>query len=795
MGDLSLRHLPDLSDFSASADLSDASFQIPRAANTADDLLADDPMDFFANDALATPAAPPRSPAQPPLTLADLTPRSKPVRSSLRPRPGITTPYKAIVASGLSVALSEDISPCHQQDPSFQIPSYSENGDDLLVADDGQIFFQDGPSLDVLPTRAHGPLTLSQLSPAPRFMPPLPSASHSGPLLRSPNVQSPTFAAHDNMQVENEPDNIAPELHAMSSAVIHNIPTIAAAVDTTCSTVSSLGQSAEKGIVKAHPTCHAERKKKLTGGDKAKRKKVTPAAAITKPAKLKSSTVSLARRISMGGKTSVRGMRHKPLLAPSTTILTDVKPARTGGLADMLLSFGQKLIASAVGPDHNRAADAVTGIANSAVLGEDDPASIAPNRHSGVKPDADEGRDLRAVFGPSYSASPREPGDYNASSATLASGSGIAAGAPTDDLDQRATEPQVEQTECLLPMRRSIKRAGSPAREPPAQQRKRPKTTSGHPAPPSKESAPRKPTLQPSRSKNAPAPASSTNAARARRIASASASSTNLYTKAKVAQKPDAAAPMSLSLSGPDMKGIGAQARGPVRGKIPDGDSGAHAVLSKSGGGRSGDASRSQKENLADTEERQPPEHRDGQTSRDRPMRAVTSVDRPPTILPSAKPTRPLEFRFATSTRLEARKAELEKSASGSSMGTSTNSHAMSLRRSKAHTAAHPIPDFKALHALQESMLAQRRAEITPVVPLPIELSTEARSHERERYEEARHAREAELEKQREERRRQQELEEEQEIKELRRRAVPKANEVPEWYAFAPKKSKADIGN
>ena len=49
-----------------------------------------------------------------------------------------------------------------------------------------------------------------------------------------------------------------------------------------------------------------------------------------------------------------------------------------------------------------------------------------------------------------------------------------------------------------------------------------------------------------------------------------------------------------------------------------------------------------------------------------------------------------------------------------------------------------------------------------------------------------------ELERQAEERRRQRELEEEAEVRELRRRAVPKANEVPEWYAFAPKKAKAD---
>lgn len=146
------------------------------------------------------------------------------------------------------------------------------------------------------------------------------------------------------------------------------------------------------------------------------------------------------------------------------------------------------------------------------------------------------------------------------------------------------------------------------------------------------------------------------------------------------------------------------------------------------------------------------------------------------------KPTKPKEFQFATSSRLQARsgKPELDKSTGGGG----------SLRRS--HANVHPIPDFKALHAAQESVLAQKRAEIQVTKPVEFGLATVNRAQERERYEEQRRARERELERQAEERRRQRELEEEAEIRELRRRAVPKANEVPEWYAFAPKKSKAD---
>ncbi|KAH9854272.1 hypothetical protein C2E23DRAFT_817962 [Lenzites betulinus] len=817
MADLSLRHLPDLSDASVSADFSDVSFQIPRVADSADDLLADETMDLLANDTLTTPAPPSRPPVQPPLTLADLTPRSKPARFSFRPRPGITTPYKATVASGLAVALSEDMSPLHHQDPSFRIPACSANDADLLLAEDGNNFLQEGPSLDSLPSRAHSPLTLSQLSPAQsRLMQLRPSASPSSPPLRPSHAQSPPSVANDSIQVQEEPGNNAPESHAIASPATHVMPTAAGPIQAAPADQSSLGPPAEKGIVKGPPSHPAERKKKLPGGDKAKRKKVASAAAITKSAKLNPSTISLARRMSLAGKTSVPGMRRRPLLAPSpavstgtrgrrvegaarptaSAVRTTVKPARTGGLADTLLSFGQKLMASTADLDHKGAADMVTGIGNSAVPGEFVPAPIALDRHPGARPDVS--REPQAILSPSYPVSPLRVGDHSAPSTTLASGSCSPAGAPTS-LDQRPTEPQVAHLECPpSPMRRSIKRAGSPACDPPQQQRKRAKATSGQATPPSEESVPRKPTLQPSRSRNAPAAVASTAAPRARRVVSASASNANLRAKVKEAQKVDAVPPKLPSRNGPGKVGIGAKSKGSAKGEIPDGDSGAHADPSTSGGGKSRDASRSQKENLSDTKGRQASEHRDGQAFSAKTMRPASSVGGPSTNLFSAKPTRPVEFQFATSTRLEARKAELEKSTSVSSMSTSmststsTNSHGMSLRRSKASAT---IPDFKALHALQESMLAQRRAEITPVVPLPIELSTEARSHERERYEEARRAREAELERQREERRRQQELEEEQEIKELRRRAVPKANEVPEWYAFAPKKSKAETGS
>ncbi|KAI0354659.1 hypothetical protein OH77DRAFT_1425745 [Trametes cingulata] len=824
MGEISLRHIPDLSDASAVGDFSDASFQIPRAVGNADDLLlADDTMDFFngVNDTLSTPAPPSKPAVQPPLTLAELTPRSKPMRaavarSSLRPRPGVATPYKAVVASELSAALSEDLSPFRNQDPSFQIPPPQANGEDLLLAVDGVCFLEEQVSTpECTAPRAPSPLTLSQLTPGPsKRMPPPSSVSPVEPTLQSPALQS----------LECVPDDDRNMIGGSEVNTTVSLATASTATDSAAAPSQPIGGSAGKGDqspveppadtgkAKELPAAKlAERQKKLPGGDKVKRKRVTPAAAVTKPAKLKPLTASLARRASNAGSKFVPGMRRRPLLgvtaatskastsirrlgstAQSTTpaIRTDVKPTRTGGLADTLMSFGRQLMASAASPEQHGEACAESGAATASVPEATAPAPIAIDHPSDARPVNDQVE--KAVAEPSYLSlsqlSPRRDRGGE-SSATLASGSHGPREAPASVLNQLSAEPQVSEVERPpSPMRRSIKRAGSPSCEPQGHQRKRSKTTSGHSAPTSsKECAPRKPALQPSRARNVPAAASTAGAGRARRVVSASASSANLRAKADDVRKLGIAHSRSHSRSGPGGEVGEAKTRGPGRGQVLDGENGVH-VLAISEGGRSGDASDSQRENTPDAQERQTYEHRDGQAS----SRGPSTADRPPLNLPSAKPTRPVEFQFATSTRIEGRKADLEKSHGSSSSSGSTNG--ASLRRSKAH-AAHPIPDFKALHAMQQSVLAQRKAEIVPVVPMPIELSTEARAREREKFEEARRAREAELERQREERRRQQELEEEREIKELRKRAVPKANEVPEWYAFAPKKSKTGTGN
>ncbi|KAI0059420.1 hypothetical protein BV25DRAFT_1828938 [Artomyces pyxidatus] len=145
---------------------------------------------------------------------------------------------------------------------------------------------------------------------------------------------------------------------------------------------------------------------------------------------------------------------------------------------------------------------------------------------------------------------------------------------------------------------------------------------------------------------------------------------------------------------------------------------------------------------------------------------------------PSAKPTKPIGFRFELDARLEARRLEFQEKVNAA------------FRRPEPHQPL-PVPDFQALHAAEADLAAARKQHVVPFVPAPpLELATEARIKEREKFDAARRAREREIELQKEERLRLQAAAEEREIRELRRLAVPKAHEVPEWYATAPKRKR-----
>ena len=77
------------------------------------------------------------------------------------------------------------------------------------------------------------------------------------------------------------------------------------------------------------------------------------------------------------------------------------------------------------------------------------------------------------------------------------------------------------------------------------------------------------------------------------------------------------------------------------------------------------------------------------------------------------------------------------------------------------------------------------------VVPEGFKFSTEQRAREREKFDEAVRVKQREKERRLEEERAAKAVEEEREVKEMRKRAVPKANEIPEWYATMPRRKAA----
>ncbi|KAK2462893.1 hypothetical protein APHAL10511_005091 [Amanita phalloides] len=111
------------------------------------------------------------------------------------------------------------------------------------------------------------------------------------------------------------------------------------------------------------------------------------------------------------------------------------------------------------------------------------------------------------------------------------------------------------------------------------------------------------------------------------------------------------------------------------------------------------------------------------------------------------------------------------------------------MTRSRFQYAHHkPVPDYTSQHTLLESSRARRKENIAPVVPMAFELHTDARARERERFDAMAKERERGMEREREAKRREREEKDEREVREMRRRAVPKAHVVPDWYKKAPRR-------
>jgi len=87
--------------------------------------------------------------------------------------------------------------------------------------------------------------------------------------------------------------------------------------------------------------------------------------------------------------------------------------------------------------------------------------------------------------------------------------------------------------------------------------------------------------------------------------------------------------------------------------------------------------------------------------------------------------------------------------------------------------------------------IGRSKRRIPLIVPEAFRFSTEQRAKEREKFDEGVRVKQKEKERQSEEERAARAVEEEREVKEMRKRAVPKANTIPGWYATAPKRKTA----
>ena len=227
--------------------------------------------------------------------------------------------------------------------------------------------------------------------------------------------------------------------------------------------------------------------------------------------------------------------------------------------------------------------------------------------------------------------SPRKPNDSRTISTTPDSSSASEA----DTASQLPSQSITPSERPSSPMRRSIKRAGSPVG--PAHGLKRSKTAT-EPSEPSshKELNHRKPALQPSRTRNAPAAtATSATSVKPRRVVSVTSAGAraNRAQNADIPRKAGAssARPRTRALSTSVPGGEAATAAARSKAPRPEGSSqNGHGIASTSSSGRSGQQlTSSQKENVSAMEGCLTEEQKSGRptsSAADRPVRSHFSV-------------------------------------------------------------------------------------------------------------------------------------------------------------------------
>ncbi|KAJ6468510.1 hypothetical protein C8R47DRAFT_1151493 [Mycena vitilis] len=171
--------------------------------------------------------------------------------------------------------------------------------------------------------------------------------------------------------------------------------------------------------------------------------------------------------------------------------------------------------------------------------------------------------------------------------------------------------------------------------------------------------------------------------------------------------------------------------------------------------------------------------------SQDKAKRAVSVASSSSSLgKNTATTTAPVEFNFQIGAGVGGSQNRGQGHGRGQGMG--------QMLQGETHTGPKPyaIPDFAALHASQAAQSKLRRSQRAPTVPVPIAFCTDMRVRERGAFDERVRENEREAEAAKEARRRQEEEEEAREVKEMRKRAIPKAHEVPGWYREAPKRER-----
>ncbi|KAF9447839.1 hypothetical protein P691DRAFT_793133 [Macrolepiota fuliginosa MF-IS2] len=173
-----------------------------------------------------------------------------------------------------------------------------------------------------------------------------------------------------------------------------------------------------------------------------------------------------------------------------------------------------------------------------------------------------------------------------------------------------------------------------------------------------------------------------------------------------------------------------------------------------------------------------------GLNSGDAEEKSSTDEHKRSNVTYPASTTRPVEFKFASDLRIQARKGDGERMTRSASSLSGSSSDIGTSRRTR------PIPNYQVIHTTQDAELAHRKENIHPVIPQPFQWATEQRTRERKKFDEMVKEKEKEREQLEEQKRREREQEEEREVRELRKRTVPKANVVPDWYKDVPRKRK-----